>query len=244
MARRSAARCVATPCRRKRSGAASHTDERSKKSKVRARVASAWTASGERSSTALTTDSTRPRVLPSTWLARRRTAMTSATSDSTAATTSPVRDALLRDERAARGCATRRARGTPRAPRRRRSGDGRGPRCGGAGRRRRVRWARRLGGWGGEVRRHGDRGRRACHSVMTVDGARDASIRPLRQVLDGRELSPASAPTAAGALRQAPRRSAAQRLVAAEHGERLEDAGRHRRAGQRDAHRLEDVLAA
>ena len=45
VARRSAARWVATPCRRKRSGAASHTDERSKKSKVRARVASAWTAS-------------------------------------------------------------------------------------------------------------------------------------------------------------------------------------------------------
>jgi hypothetical protein len=38
---RSAARCVATPCRRKRSGAASQTDERSKKSKVRAAVASA-----------------------------------------------------------------------------------------------------------------------------------------------------------------------------------------------------------
>ena len=47
--------------------------ERSKKSKVRARVASAWTASGESSSTAWTTDSTRPRVLPSTWLARRST---------------------------------------------------------------------------------------------------------------------------------------------------------------------------
>ena len=36
----------------------------------------------------------RPRERPSTWLARRRTAMTSATSDSTAATTSPARDAL------------------------------------------------------------------------------------------------------------------------------------------------------
>src|SRR3954447_6599424 len=36
VARRSAARCVATPCRRKRSGAASHTDERSKKTKGRA----------------------------------------------------------------------------------------------------------------------------------------------------------------------------------------------------------------
>ena len=43
---------MATPCRRKRSGAASQTDERSKKSKVRARVASACTASGESSSTA------------------------------------------------------------------------------------------------------------------------------------------------------------------------------------------------
>ena len=68
---------------------------RSKKSKVRARVASACTASGESSSTAWTIDSTLPRVLPSTWLASRSTAMTSATSDSTAATTSPARDALL-----------------------------------------------------------------------------------------------------------------------------------------------------
>ena len=76
-------------CRRKRSGAASQPGVRSKKSKVRARAASASTASGERSSTASTTDSTLPRVLPSTWLARRRTAITSATSDSTAATTSP-----------------------------------------------------------------------------------------------------------------------------------------------------------
>ena len=36
-----AARWVATPCRRKRSGALSQTAERSKKSKVRARLASA-----------------------------------------------------------------------------------------------------------------------------------------------------------------------------------------------------------
>ena len=41
---------MATPCRRKRSGAASQTDERSKKSKVRARAAIDWTASGESTS--------------------------------------------------------------------------------------------------------------------------------------------------------------------------------------------------
>ena len=43
-------------------------------------------------------DSTRPALLPPTWLPRRRTAMTRATSDSMAATTSPVRGALLGDE--------------------------------------------------------------------------------------------------------------------------------------------------
>ena len=93
--------------------------------------ASAWTASGERSSTDCTTDSTRPRLLPSTWLARRSTVITSATSDSTAATTLADGEALLGDERGAGGCATRPAPGRPRAPRRRRSGAGRGPRCGG-----------------------------------------------------------------------------------------------------------------
>ena len=48
-------------CRRKRSGAASHTLERSKKSNVRRRVASACTVCGVSSSTAATTVSTRPR---------------------------------------------------------------------------------------------------------------------------------------------------------------------------------------
>ena len=73
------------------------TAERSKKSKVRARVASACTASGESSSTALTTDSTRPRDCPRPgWRAAARL-MTSATSDSTAATTSPARTRSSRD---------------------------------------------------------------------------------------------------------------------------------------------------
>jgi hypothetical protein len=82
---------------------------RSKKSKVRAREASDWTASGESSSTALTTDSTRPRVRPSTWLASRSTEMTSATSDSTAATTSPA------DTRSSETTRSRRLRDSARA---------------------------------------------------------------------------------------------------------------------------------
>ncbi len=86
---------MATPCRRKRSGAASQTVERSKKSKVRARAATDCTASGDMTSVAWTIDSTRPRVRPSIWLATRRTAMTSATSPSTAATISLMFSALL-----------------------------------------------------------------------------------------------------------------------------------------------------
>ncbi len=61
-----------------------------KEVKVRVCVASAWTASGESSSTACTTESTRPRLRPSIWLASRMTEITSATSDSTAATTAPT----------------------------------------------------------------------------------------------------------------------------------------------------------
>ena len=57
---RSAACWVARACRRKRSGAASQTLARSKKSKVRTRLASACTVCGLSSSTAPTTVSTLP----------------------------------------------------------------------------------------------------------------------------------------------------------------------------------------
>jgi hypothetical protein len=53
-------------------------------------VARRWTASGDRTSTALTIDSTWPRLGESSPFASRRTAITSATSDSMARTTSPV----------------------------------------------------------------------------------------------------------------------------------------------------------
>ena len=54
---------MATPCRRKRSGAASQTVERSKKSKVRARVATRLDGLGrEHARRPATIDSTRPRV--------------------------------------------------------------------------------------------------------------------------------------------------------------------------------------
>ena len=63
---------------------------RSKKSNVRARLASACTAAGESTLTARTTLSTLPRARPSTRLASRSVAIASATSDSTAVTTSDV----------------------------------------------------------------------------------------------------------------------------------------------------------
>ena len=64
MARRSAARCVATPCRRKRSGAASQTARALEEVEGARAGGSACTASGERSSTAATTDSTRRGSCP------------------------------------------------------------------------------------------------------------------------------------------------------------------------------------
>ena len=87
---RSAACWVASACRRKRSGAASHTLARSKKSNVRTRLATRLHgragSAARRRSTAVST-----RARPSwTRLARRSTAMISATSDSTADTTSAV----------------------------------------------------------------------------------------------------------------------------------------------------------
>ena len=65
------------------------TEERSKNSNVRTRPAAACTTWGLSSSTAETTVSTRTRELCA-WLATLRTAMISATSDSTAVTTSAV----------------------------------------------------------------------------------------------------------------------------------------------------------
>ena len=67
----------------------------------------AWTDSGDRTSTALTIESTRPREPVSSWLATRSTLMTSAMSDSTAATTSPgeMRSAVTRRRRRLRDSA-------------------------------------------------------------------------------------------------------------------------------------------
>ena len=84
---RSAARCVATAWRRKRSGAASHSGVRSKKSKVFVAPISASTPAGVSTSIASGMPRTRPR--PSARLfASRMTEITSATSDSIAVTIS------------------------------------------------------------------------------------------------------------------------------------------------------------
>ena len=207
--------------------------ERSKKSKVRARVASAWTASGESSSTALTTDSTRPRGLPSTWLARRSTAITSATSDSTAATTSPaeMRSALTRRSRRLRDSASAgNASSASKAAVRRRPWPSLWRRWRPAARRAAGRCGRRLRSW------------RASHPWSWRRGWASAVTRLIGS--SGRMVEPryrhgwtddCVRSRSAASMR-------AQRLVAPEHRERLEDARRDRRPGERDADRLEDVL--
>src|SRR6478609_7695304 len=69
---RSAACCVASACRRKRSGAASHTLERSKKSNVRRRPARPCTVCGVSSSTAATTSAVATCSLETTEISRSR----------------------------------------------------------------------------------------------------------------------------------------------------------------------------
>src|SRR4051794_39855023 len=90
LASRSAARWVATACRRKRSGAASQPGMRSKKSKVFARAASASTPAGVIASTAFGTLEILVFLAAFVRFAMRSTAITSETSDSIAATTSPA----------------------------------------------------------------------------------------------------------------------------------------------------------
>jgi hypothetical protein len=81
---------VATACRRKRSGITSQPGVRSKKSKVVLRAASVSTPSGDSTSTASGMLAILPFLRCAERLAMRRTVITSATSDSTAATTSPT----------------------------------------------------------------------------------------------------------------------------------------------------------
>ena len=88
-AMRSAARCAATAWRRKRSGCASQPGMRSKKSNTAVRAASASTPLGVNISTASGIVATRARLGAGARLAIRSTAITSETSDSMAATTSP-----------------------------------------------------------------------------------------------------------------------------------------------------------
>src|SRR4051812_33322350 len=219
VARRSAARCVATPCRRKRSGAASQVLERSKKSKVRARVASAWTASGERTSTALTMDSTRPRPRPSTWLARRSTEMIRATSDSTAATISAV------DTRSAPTTRRRRLRDSARA--------GNDSSASKAAVRRRPwpsLWRPPPAACAGEEARIGTG---AFISLVPLSGAASMTTR-LSAGLDV-WLSDKSPFVQYGV-------HAPQRLLLAEQLQGLENAWRDGGSDHRDADRLEDVL--
>ena len=126
--------------------------------------------------------STRPRRRPSTWLARRSTAIDERDVGLDGGDHVAGRDALLGDQRAAGGCATRRAPGTPRAPRTRRSGAGRGPRCGAAGRRRpRGAGVMRSGQWQLAVawRRHA---RSARDSGRAAHGGR---LPVYRQPVDG-----------------------------------------------------------
>ena len=180
----------------------------------------------------MTTDSTRPRARPSTWLARRRTAMTSATSDSTAATTSPgeMRSGVTRRSRRLRDSASA----------------GNASSASNAAVSRRPwpslwrRWAPAASGRRADGRDGG--GMRASTSAQGSAGA-GAAI-PLSAAMDvwlsrrpDRLASSGSVSGRAGRRRCA--RSASSRPSTASVSKMP---GRDRRPGQRDADRLEDVL--
>src|SRR3954451_13053426 len=204
-------------------------EDRSKKSKVRARVASCWTASGERSSTAETTDSTLPRLLPSTWLPRRSTAITSATSLSTAATTSLV------DTRSCLTSRSRRLRDSASA--------GKASSASKAAVRRRPwpsLWRRWTAGVSGAV---------GCSWIGSVMAYRN----PCSVSLEGAPLPdvgeqfPGLSPVIGryGRMIESVLQSrieASERLVTAEHFQGLENPWRYGGSGHRDPYRLEDVL--
>ena len=179
-------------------------------------MASAWTASGERSSTASTTDSTRPRLLPSTWLARRRTAIDERDVGLDGGDDLAGRDALLavtrRSRRLRDSASAGNASSASKAAVRRRPwpslwrrwtpaasgllrGDGRDA-CGRGA-------SRQSGGWAGGGR--SPRLSAGCGRMIEPTSATCWVGRTLRQACERRVDPP-------------------QRLVAPEHRERLEDA--------------------
>ena len=244
---------MASACRRKRSGAASQTLARSKKSKVRTRL-------GERLHGLRASAARRRRRR-----CRRAPRRGRATLVGEPQHGDDERDVGLdgRDDVGGgdvvarptsaqqRGCATRPAPGTPRAPRRPPSGAGRGPRlwrcavAGVAAAGRRARSRARSSARQRPIRRH-----RRC-VPRSASWPLPASLPTYRhrrsRRLSARSGSGSSAPVRvrAPSRAQTARASAAsiraQRLLAPEQRDALEDPRRDRRAGDRHAHRLVDL---
>ena len=194
-------------------------------------AASVWTASGERTSTAATIDSTWPRLGDSRPLARRRTAITSATSDSIAVTTSPVdgRSSAIRESRRLRDSASagKRSSASKAAVRRLPWPSLRGGADDGV-RLRRAHAARRSGGLG--CRQWRGHGSSIGREWLVWSVGHIAAPQSVSAAVDGRLRPPFERGVDAG-----------QRLVAPEQRDGLEDPRRDGRSGDRHPQRLEDL---
>ena len=200
-----------------------------------ARAASAWTASGESSSTASTTDSTRPRVRALDLVGEAQDGDDERDVGLDGGDDVAGRDALGRDQ-----AQQAVARLGERRERLERLEGGRQAAAVAL-----VVAALGAGGLGGGGSNGLDVGGRRGHSdrvrafACVLGSADPPSIGRCGRVVEARARS-----TCAPASFSGPQSGvdARQRLVAAEHREGLEDARRDRGAGERDAHRLEDVL--